>query len=124
MGSAPKKWEWDDHFDFPRDLIGYGEKSFNPKWPNGAKVAISFVINYEEGAEQTVMNGDGEAEASKPASSETNSQISNKCQRRTYGTTPAAPHASANAPLTSSPAMTTVLVPASGASSASSTNTI
>ena len=43
-----KEYEWDDHYDFPRDLIGYGESSFNPQWPNGAKIAVSFVINYEE----------------------------------------------------------------------------
>lgn len=43
-----KPFEWDDHYDFPRDLIGYGEDSFNPKWPKGAKIAVSFVINYEE----------------------------------------------------------------------------
>lgn len=41
-------WEWDDKYDFPRDLVGYGEQSFNPKWPKGAKIAVSFVINYEE----------------------------------------------------------------------------
>lgn len=65
MGSQPpKKFQWDDHYDFPRDLVGYGEKSFNPQWPNGAKVAVSFVINYEEGAERSVMNGDGRSEVS------------------------------------------------------------
>ncbi len=46
--SGSKKFEWDDHYDFPRDLVGYGENSFNPQWPNGAKIAVSFVINYEE----------------------------------------------------------------------------
>jgi hypothetical protein len=35
-------------YDFPRDVVGFGRKSFNPKWPNGAKIAVSFVINYEE----------------------------------------------------------------------------
>ena len=69
MGSVPKTYQWDDHYDFPRDLVGYGEKSFHPQWPNGAKVAVSFVINYEEGAERTVMNGDGQAEASDTVSS-------------------------------------------------------
>jgi hypothetical protein len=54
--AAPFKW--DDHYDFPRDLIGFGEKSHNPQWPNNAKIAVSFVINYEEGAEHTVLNGD------------------------------------------------------------------
>lgn len=46
--SKVKKFEWDDHYDFPRDLVGYGENSFNPQWPGGAKIAVSFVINYEE----------------------------------------------------------------------------
>lgn len=46
--AAVKPFEWDEKYDFPRDLIGYGEESFNPQWPNGAKIAVSFVINYEE----------------------------------------------------------------------------
>jgi hypothetical protein len=46
--SEIKPFEWDDKYDFPRDLVGYGEKSFNPQWPGGAKIAVSFVINYEE----------------------------------------------------------------------------
>ncbi|KAH6684334.1 putative chitin deacetylase 1 [Halenospora varia] len=60
--SKVKKFEWDDKYDFPRDLVGYGENSFNPQWPNGAKIAVSFVINYEEGAEHTVLNGDMHSE--------------------------------------------------------------
>ncbi|KAL2010602.1 hypothetical protein VTN00DRAFT_6409 [Thermoascus crustaceus] len=40
-------------------MVGYGEKSLNPQWPNNAKIAVSFVINYEEGAERCVLNGDG-----------------------------------------------------------------
>ena len=35
-------------FSFPRDLIGYGRHPPNAQWPNGAKIAVSFVINYEE----------------------------------------------------------------------------
>lgn len=35
----------------PRDLVGYGEHVPNANWPNGAKVAISLVLNYEEGSE-------------------------------------------------------------------------
>ncbi|KAF2501231.1 glycoside hydrolase/deacetylase [Lophium mytilinum] len=50
-------------YDFPRDLIGYGRESLDPQWPNGAKIAISFVINYEEGAERTVSNGDEQSES-------------------------------------------------------------
>jgi hypothetical protein len=39
-----------DHpdYSYERDLKGYGEKGLDPKWPNEAKIAISFVINYEE----------------------------------------------------------------------------
>ncbi|KUJ06857.1 chitin deacetylase 1 [Mollisia scopiformis] len=49
-------------YDFPRDSVGFGRKSLNPEWPNGAKIAVSFVINYEEGAERTVLNGDERSE--------------------------------------------------------------
>ncbi|KXS11232.1 carbohydrate esterase family 4 protein [Gonapodya prolifera JEL478] len=42
----------------PRNLVGYGSNPPDPKWPGGAKVAISFVLNYEEGGENTVVNGD------------------------------------------------------------------
>lgn len=35
-------------YDYPRDFKGYGEQGINPKWPNSAKIAVSFVINYEE----------------------------------------------------------------------------
>jgi hypothetical protein len=46
--SKIKSFEWDDKYDFPRDLVGYGENLFNPQWPGGAKNAVSFVIKYEE----------------------------------------------------------------------------
>ncbi|KAF8855215.1 hypothetical protein BDZ45DRAFT_595897, partial [Acephala macrosclerotiorum] len=49
-------------YDFPRDSIGFGRKSLNPKWPNGAKIAVSFVINYEEGAERSALNGNERSE--------------------------------------------------------------
>ncbi|KAJ3343728.1 hypothetical protein HDU93_006640 [Gonapodya sp. JEL0774] len=42
----------------PRDLIGYGANPPDPKWPGGAKLAVSFVLNYEEGGENTIVNGD------------------------------------------------------------------
>jgi peptidoglycan/xylan/chitin deacetylase (PgdA/CDA1 family) len=45
-----------------RDLIGYGPNPPSFEWPNKAKVAINFVINYEEGAELSPVNGDAEAE--------------------------------------------------------------
>lgn len=64
MSNPSKAYKWDDHFDFPRNLIGYGEESHHPQWPNGAKIAVSFVINYEEGGENTVLNGDAHSENS------------------------------------------------------------
>ena len=35
-------------YDFPREFKGYGETTPDPKWPDRAKIAVSFVINYEE----------------------------------------------------------------------------
>ncbi|MHA6962860.1 allantoinase PuuE [Zobellella denitrificans] len=49
--------------DYPRDLIGYGANPPHPQWPGDARVAISFVLNYEEGGERNVLHGDGESEA-------------------------------------------------------------
>ncbi len=45
-----------------RDLIGYGAMPPDPCWPGGARVAVQFVINYEEGAENGVLNGDAGSE--------------------------------------------------------------
>jgi putative urate catabolism protein len=47
----------------PRDLIGYGATPPDPRWPGGARVAVQFVVNYEEGAENSVLNGDKGSEA-------------------------------------------------------------
>jgi peptidoglycan/xylan/chitin deacetylase (PgdA/CDA1 family) len=41
---------------------GYGEHSLNPQWPNNAKICLSFLLNYEEGGERTVLNGDAHSE--------------------------------------------------------------
>ncbi|HQT40276.1 MAG TPA: allantoinase PuuE [Acidocella sp.] len=49
--------------DTLRDLIGYGVQPPHAGWPRGAKIAISFVLNYEEGAENTVLNGDAASES-------------------------------------------------------------
>lgn len=49
--------------DYPRDLIGYGSTPPHPQWPGDARIAISFVLNYEEGGERCVLHGDGESEA-------------------------------------------------------------
>jgi putative urate catabolism protein len=46
-----------------RELAGYGEHPPDPRWPEGARVALSFVLNYEEGGERTPLEGDPEAEA-------------------------------------------------------------
>ncbi|OLQ73310.1 allantoinase [Photobacterium proteolyticum] len=49
--------------DYPRNLIGYGDTPPHPHWPNDARVAISFVLNYEEGGERCILYGDKESEA-------------------------------------------------------------
>ncbi|MES2020147.1 MAG: allantoinase PuuE [Pseudomonadota bacterium] len=46
-----------------RDLVGYGAAPPDPCWPGGARVAVQFVVNYEEGAENSVLNGDRGSEA-------------------------------------------------------------
>jgi putative urate catabolism protein len=46
-----------------RDLVGYAGHPPHPHWPNGARVAVQFVLNVEEGAEQSVLNGDTHSES-------------------------------------------------------------
>ncbi|HWG73798.1 MAG TPA: allantoinase PuuE [Acidimicrobiales bacterium] len=48
---------------YPRDLRGYGETPPDPKWPGGARLAVSFVLNWEEGGETNVLHGDSESES-------------------------------------------------------------
>lgn len=48
---------------YPRDMIGYGRNPPDPKWPGGARVAVQFVLNYEEGGENTILHGDPASEA-------------------------------------------------------------
>ncbi|MFL6565899.1 MAG: allantoinase PuuE, partial [Burkholderiales bacterium] len=48
---------------YPRDLIGYGGKPPKAKWPGSARVALQFVLNYEEGGENSILHGDKAAEA-------------------------------------------------------------
>lgn len=48
---------------YPRNLIGYAGRPPQPRWPNDAKIALSFVLNYEEGGERCVLHGDEESEA-------------------------------------------------------------
>ena len=46
-----------------RDFVGYGEHPPDPQWPDGARVAVSFVLNYEEGGEATPLEGDPASES-------------------------------------------------------------
>ena len=48
---------------YPRDLEGYGQTVPNAAWPGGAKVAVQFVLNYEEGGENNLLHGDEASEA-------------------------------------------------------------
>ncbi|GBR02117.1 chitin deacetylase [Gluconacetobacter liquefaciens] len=48
---------------YPRDLVGYAGNPPDPRWPGQARVAVQFVINYEEGAENSVLHGDAGSEA-------------------------------------------------------------
>jgi allantoinase len=48
---------------YPRDLVGYGASPPNPRWPNGARLAVQFVLNVEEGGEASILHGDAHAEA-------------------------------------------------------------
>lgn len=41
---------------------GFGEEGHDAQWPNGARIAVSFVLNYEEGGERNVLDGDGTSE--------------------------------------------------------------
>ena len=50
-----------DHY--PRDLIGYGARPPHPRWPHDARVAVSIVLNYEEGGEYCVLHGDAHSES-------------------------------------------------------------
>ncbi len=47
---------------YPRDLTGYGPNPPHPHWPNSARVAVQFVLNFEEGGENCVLHGDAGAE--------------------------------------------------------------
>src|SRR3954469_3179150 len=48
---------------YVRDMRGYGANPPDPKWPGGAYVAVQFVVNYEEGGENSVLHGDAASEA-------------------------------------------------------------
>jgi len=47
---------------YPRDLIGYGRRPPHPRWPGDARLALQFVLNYEEGGERSILHGDPASE--------------------------------------------------------------
>ncbi len=47
---------------YPRDLVGYGERPPNPRWPGDARIAVQIVLNYEEGSEHSIPDGDDASE--------------------------------------------------------------
>ncbi|WP_292041948.1 allantoinase PuuE [Massilia sp. UBA6681] len=52
----------DTYSEYPRDLVGYGRNPPHARWPGGARVALQFVLNYEEGGENCVLHGDPTSE--------------------------------------------------------------
>ncbi len=53
---------YDSTAAYPRDLIGYGADVPHARWPGGARIAVQFVLNYEEGGESSVLHGDAASE--------------------------------------------------------------
>jgi allantoinase len=53
---------YDSTAPYPRDLAGYGRNPPHAQWPNGARIAVQFVLNYEEGGENAVLHGDAGSE--------------------------------------------------------------
>ncbi len=53
---------YDSTTPYPRDLIGYGRDVPHARWPKGARIAVQFVLNYEEGGENSVLHGDAGSE--------------------------------------------------------------
>jgi len=47
---------------YPRDLVGYGRSPPHARWPGGARIALQFVLNHEEGSENCVLDGDAHSE--------------------------------------------------------------
>jgi len=53
---------YDTTLAYPRDLVGYAQNPPHARWPNGARIAVQFVLNYEEGGENAVLHGDATSE--------------------------------------------------------------
>jgi allantoinase len=58
----PYDTPYDTTLDYPRDLVGYGRHPPHARWPGGARIAVQFVLNYEEGGENAVLHGDPASE--------------------------------------------------------------
>lgn len=52
-----------DGRDYPRDMVGYGANPPHPHWPGDARIAVQFVVNFEEGGENNILHGDAASEA-------------------------------------------------------------
>ncbi len=57
-----KKYRSNTNKKYSRDMVGYGSKRLEVKWPNNARIALQIVLNYEEGAENCVLHGDKHSE--------------------------------------------------------------
>jgi allantoinase len=53
---------YDTTAPYPRDLVGYGRHPPHAQWPGGARIAVQFVLNYEEGGENSILHGDAGSE--------------------------------------------------------------
>lgn len=53
---------YDTTLPYPRDLVGYGRTPPHAQWPGQARIAVQFVLNYEEGGENSVLHGDAGSE--------------------------------------------------------------
>lgn len=62
MTSATQQQDWHFTHHYPRDMAGYGGNPPHPHWPGNARLALQFVLNFEEGAENHVLHGDNGSE--------------------------------------------------------------
>lgn len=67
--------------NYPRDMVGYGACPPDPHWPNAARIAVQFVVNYEEGAENSVLHGDKGSEAFLSEMIGTTSIVGERCMQ-------------------------------------------
>ena len=62
MGYRPSHMVYNSTKTYPRDLAGYGRIPPHAQWPQSARIAVQFVLNYEEGGENSVLHGDAGSE--------------------------------------------------------------